>query len=62
MVKNRYLDLAKVSFSVKLTVFQAGGGAQMWFQADHSTILKPLFLSDLSVLISWSLLASLNMT
>jgi hypothetical protein len=48
MVKNRYLDFAKVHFSVKLAVFQADGDAQMWFQGDHTIILKLFFPSDLS--------------
>jgi hypothetical protein len=48
MVKDRYFDFAKVSFSVRLLGFQGGGAIQIWFQGDLTIILKPLFLSDLS--------------
>ena len=48
MVKDRYFDFAKVSFSVRLLGFQGGGAIQILFQGDLTIILKPLFLSDLS--------------
>jgi hypothetical protein len=40
--------LCKSFFSVKLVVFQDGGGNHTRVQDDHTIILKPLFLSDLS--------------